>query len=140
MGATEKIPAGASATKSIVVTREMTVTHFVEGMPEVYGTPIMIYHMETAAGEAIHKYLPEGWTSVGVLVNVRHLAATPVGLTVTVNAKVLSVDENTITFAVEAHDGIDKIGEGTHVRAAVQLDRFMKRVLKKSGESGESRV
>ncbi|HET9530327.1 MAG TPA: thioesterase family protein [Blastocatellia bacterium] len=138
MRATESIPVGASDTRSIVVTREMTVAHFVETMPEVYGTPIMIYHMETVSGEAIHKYLPDGWVTVGVLVNVRHLAATPVGATVTVRAEVVSVNENTITFAVEAHDGVEKIGEGTHVRAAIQLDRFMKRVLSKSGESGES--
>jgi len=136
MRATESIPVGASAATSIEVTREMTVAHFVETMPEVYGTPIMIFHMESVSGEAIHKYLPEGWVSVGVLVNVRHLAATPVGSTVTIRSKVLSVEENAITFAVEAHDGVEKIGEGTHVRAAVQLDRFMKRVVKKSGESG----
>ena len=138
MRATESIPVGASAATSIEVTREMTVAHFVETMPEVYGTPIMIFHMESVSGEAIHKYLPEGWVSVGVLVNVRHLAATPVGSTVTIRSKVLSVEENAITFAVEAHDGVEKIGEGTHVRAAVQLDRFMKRMSKKSGESGES--
>jgi predicted thioesterase len=136
MRATESIPVGTSAATSIEVTREMTVAHFVETMPEVYGTPIMIFHMESVSGEAIHKYLPEGWVSVGVLVNVRHLAATPVGSTVTIRSKVLSVEENAITFAVEAHDGVEKIGEGTHVRAAVQLDRFMKRVSKKSGESG----
>jgi predicted thioesterase len=136
MRATERIPVGASAATSIEVTREMTVAHFVETMPEVYGTPIMIFHMESVSGEAIHKYLPEGWVSVGVQVNVRHLAATPVGSTVTIRSKVLSVEENAITFAVEAHDGVEKIGEGTHVRAAVQLDRFMKRVVKKSGESG----
>lgn len=138
MRATESIPVGASAATSIEVTREMTVAHFVETMPEVYGTPIMIFHMESVSGEAIHKYLPEGWVSVGVLVNVRHLAATPVGSTVTIRSKVLSVEENAITFAVEAHDEVEKIGEGTHVRAAVQLDRFMKRMSKKSGESGES--
>jgi predicted thioesterase len=138
MRATECIPVGASAAWTIEVTREMTVAHFVETMPEVYGTPIMIFHMESVSGEAIHKYLPEGWVSVGVLVNVRHLAATPVGSTVTIKSKVLSVDENTITFAVEAHDHAEKIGEGTHVRAVVQLDRFMKRVLRKSGVSGVS--
>ena len=135
MRATESIPVGASDTRSIVVTREMTVAHFVETMPEVYGTPIMIFHMESVSGDAVHKYLPEGWVTVGVLVNVRHLAATPVGATVTVRVEVVSVDENSITFAVEAHDGVEKIGEGTHVRAAVQLARFMKRVQSKSGAS-----
>lgn len=122
------IPLGATATREIVVTREMTVAHFHEEMPEVFGTPIMIYHMEVTSSEAIHPYLPEGWVSVGVVVNVRHLAATPIGDKVTLKATVTEVGDNTITFAVEAYDSAEKIGEGTHVRATVEMSRFMKRV------------
>ena len=132
MKATANIPVGATATKIIEVTREMTVAHFVEGMPEVYGTPIMIFHMEDTAGSAIHEYLPEGWVSVGVLVNVRHLAATPVGAKVTVRAEVIAVEDHSVTFSVEAHDGFEKIGEGTHMRAPVEMTRFMKKVGAKS--------
>ena len=128
MKATENIPVGAAATKTIEVTKEMTVAHFVESMPAVYGTPIMIYHMEDVAGSVIQQYLPEGWVSVGVVVTVKHLAATPVGAKVTVRAEVISVDDHAIMFAVEAHDGFEKIGEGTHVRAPVQMERFMKKV------------
>ena len=135
MKATVSIPVGATATQTIEVTREMTVAHFVEGMPAVYGTPIMIYHMETVAGAAMSEHLPQGWISVGVLVNVKHLAATPVGAKVTVKAEVIAVDENTVTFAVESHDGFEKIGEGTHVRAPVEMERFLKRVRRKT-ESG----
>ena len=133
MKAALNIPVGATATKIIEVTKEMTVSHFVEGMPDVYGTPIMIFHMELTAGAAIEGHLPEGWISVGVLVNVKHLAATPIGAKVTVRAEVIAVDANTVTFAVESHDGFEKIGEGTHVRAPVQMDRFMKKVNSKSG-------
>jgi fluoroacetyl-CoA thioesterase len=122
------IPVGATATKEIVVTREMTVAHFHDEMPEVFGTPIMIYHMEVTASEAIQQYLPEGWVTVGVVVNVRHLAATPIGDQVTLKATVIEVGDNTITFAVEAHDSAEKIGDGLHVRAAVEMSRFMKRV------------
>jgi len=132
MKAPINIPLGAKAELTIAVTREMTVAHFVEAMPEVYGTPIMIFHMESTAGAALSSYLPEGWVSVGVLVNVKHLAATPVGAKVTVKAEVIAVDDHTVTFAVEAHDGVDKIGEGTHVRAPVHLERFMKRVAAKA--------
>lgn len=128
MKPTANIPIGAVATDQIEVTREMTVAHFHEHMPEVYGTPIMIYHLENAAAAAIQKYLPDGWITVGVVVNVKHLAATPVGATVTTRAEVLEVGDTTIKFAVEAHDGFEKIGEGTHVRAAVEMNRFMKRV------------
>jgi fluoroacetyl-CoA thioesterase len=132
MKATANIPVGATATKTIEVTREMTVAHFVEGMPEVYGTPIMIFHMEMTAGAAIEERLPEGYVSVGVLVNVKHLAATPVGAKVTLRANVTAVEDHAITFAVEAHDGFEKIGEGTHVRAPVQVERFLKKVSAKS--------
>ena len=128
MKATEKIPVGAVASQQITVTRDMTVAHFHEHMPEVYGTPIMIYHMEEVAGSVIEQYLPEGWVSVGVVVTVKHLAATPIGAKVTVRAEVISVDDHAIMFAVEAHDGFEKIGEGTHVRAPVQMERFMKKV------------
>lgn len=128
MKPTANIPIGAISTDQLEVTREMTVAHFHEHMPEVYGTPIMIYHLENTAAAAIQKFLPEGWITVGVVVNVKHLAATPVGATVTTRAEVLEVGDTTIKFAVEAHDGFEKIGEGTHVRAAVEMERFMKRV------------
>jgi len=131
MKATANVVIGAVATDQIEVTREMTVAHFNEHMPEVYGTPIMIYHLENTAAAAIQRSLPAGWISVGVEVDVKHLAATPIGATVTTRAEVIEVGEHTITFAVEAHDGFEKIGEGVHVRAAVELERFMKRVGKK---------
>jgi predicted thioesterase len=128
MNAIANVPVGASAARQIEVTRDMTVAHFHEHMPEVYGTPIMIYHMEVTAEAAIREYLPEGWITVGVLVNVKHLAATPVGATVTTRAEVLEVSDNTIKFAVEAHDGFERIGEGIHVRAPVEMERFLKKV------------
>ena len=128
MKATANVRVGATATQEIEVTRDMTVAHFHEHMPEVYGTPIMIYHMEVTAEAAIREYLPEGWITVGVSVNVKHLAATPVGARVTTRAEVIEVGDNTIKFAVEAHDGFEKIGEGFHVRAPVEMERFLKKV------------
>jgi fluoroacetyl-CoA thioesterase len=125
------IPIGASASETVLVTRELTVAHFNEGMPEVYGTPLMIYLMEFASARAIAPYLPPGWVSVGTEVNVRHLAATPIGMTVTAHATVTAVNGRLVTFAVRAHDGAELIGEGTHVRAAVEMARFMARVAAK---------
>lgn len=124
MSPTSKIPIGASAETSIEVTRELTVAHFHSHMPEVYGTPMMIYLMELAAARAIQSYLPEGWVSVGALVQIKHLAATPVGFTVTARADVVEVSDRLVTFRVEAHDGVEKIGEGSHIRAPVQMERF----------------
>src|SRR5689334_16926354 len=109
MKATENIKAGATATDELKVTREMTVANFHPSMPEVYGTPIMIFHMENTAAAAIQETLPDGWVSVGVVVNIKHLAATPVGATVSLRAEVTEVGDHTVKFAVEAHDGFEKI-------------------------------
>lgn len=132
MKPTERIPLGASATKSWEVTKELTIARRDDRLPAVFATPMMIYLMEIASAEAIQPYLPEGWLSVGVLVNVKHLAPTPVGATVTARAEVIAVNDSQVTFAVEAHDGVEKIGEGTHVRAPVELERFLKRVTTKA--------
>jgi len=129
-----RIPKGAWASLREVVKREMTVAHFHEGLPEVYGTPMMIYLMELTASKAMEPYLPAGWISVGAAVDVRHLAATPVGFTVTTRAEVLSWDGKLVTFAVEAHDGVEKIGEGMHVRAPVELVRFNAGVVRKAAQ------
>ena len=126
------IPLGATATRSVVVTRDLTVAHYHAGLPEAYGTPLMIYLMEVAAGDAIQPYLPQGWASVGVAVSVKHLAATPVGHTVTATATVIAVDEKTVTFAVTARDGMELVGEGTHVRAPIDLVRFNRRLADKA--------
>jgi predicted thioesterase len=126
------IPIGASAEKSIEVTRDLTVAHFHANMPEVYGTPMMIYLMEVTSSEAIQGYLPEGWVSVGVGVDIQHLAATPVGFTVTTKAEVIAVSDNTVTLKVEAYDDVEKIGEGMHVRAPIDMARFGKRVTEKT--------
>jgi predicted thioesterase len=128
MNPTDKIRPGMTGSETTVVTRDITVAHFHPDMPEVYGTPFMIYLMEVAASNAIAESLPPGWVSVGTEVNVKHLAATPVGATVTATAKVLSVDGRSITFLVEAHDGVERIGAGTHGRAAIDLARFNERV------------
>jgi len=113
--------------KEVVVTRELTVGAHVEGMPFVYGTPMMIMAMEFAAGAALAGHLPAGWVTVGSEVNVRHIAPTPVGRTVVATARVIDVAGRSVLFAVEAHDGEPKIGEGTHRRGAVDLEAFAKR-------------
>jgi predicted thioesterase len=124
MGQIDSVAPGLTGSETTLVTRELTVAHFHPEMPEVYGTPFMIYLMEVAASNAIQQYLPAGCVSVGYEVSVRHLAATPVGRTVIANAVVKSVDGRLVTFAVEAHDGVAQIGSGTHVRAVVDLARF----------------
>jgi fluoroacetyl-CoA thioesterase len=110
-----------------VVTKDLTVGGHVEGMPLVYGTPMMIMLMEKASGLAVAGHLPSEWVTVGAEVNIRHLAPTPIGRTVTATAQVVEVLGRSILFAVEAHDGERKIGEGTHRRGAVNLQSFARR-------------
>jgi predicted thioesterase len=123
-----KVRIGAVGKATTVVTRELTVRHFHAEMPEAYGTPFMIYLMEVAASNAVHTDLPAGWASVGVDVNIRHLAATPLGCTVVAQATVTGIDERLIHFAVEARDETTLIGQGTHTRAPIDLARFERRL------------
>lgn len=127
MNPLEKVTAGMTAEKLVTVTPEMTVGHVVPGMPEVYGTPMMILHMEMAAGSAVQPFLPAGHVSVGMMVNIRHLAATPVGRTVRAMARVVAVEAMSFLFDVEAWDGDRKIGDGTHRRGVVDVAEFERR-------------
>jgi len=123
----DKVTVGLIAETTVIVTPEMTIGHFVPGMPRVYATPIMILHMEMAAGASIGFLLPEGHVSVGMEVNVRHLAATPVGTTVRATARVIEVEGKRVLFAVEAWNDEHKIGEGTHRRGIVNVVDFEQR-------------
>jgi fluoroacetyl-CoA thioesterase len=122
----EKLRVGMTGRHEVVVTRELTVGGHVEGMPDVYGTPFMILAMEVASGQAVKAHLPAGWVTVGTAVNIRHIAPTPLGRTVVASARVTEIGARSITFAVEAYDGDRKIGDGTHRRAAVDLETFGK--------------
>ena len=128
MNVLESIKPGMTGEVTIVVGPEQTVGHFDPGMPMVYATPMMILLMEQAAGEAIASRIPEGYVSVGIEVNVRHLAATLVGRTVRAVARVTEVRARSIGFDVEAWEGDRKIGDGTHRRGVVNVAEFQKRL------------
>jgi predicted thioesterase len=127
MNALAKVTVGMTAEKTVTVTPEMTIGHFVANMPQVYATPIMILHMEMASGSAIASHLPEGFVSVGMDVKVRHLAATPVGRTVRAISRVIRIVAKSVVFEVEAWDGDRKIGDGTHRRGIVNVLEFERR-------------
>ena len=133
----ENVRADMTGRHKVVVTRELTVGAHVDGMPFVFGTPMMILAMEMAAGQAVKAHLPPGWATVGSEVNVRHLAPTPVGRKVVATARVVEVSGRNVLFAVEAHDGVRKIGEGTHRRGAVNLENFAKRLAAEADSSAE---
>lgn len=134
MNLKDLIPLGAAGSECITVTPEVTVAHYHSHLPPVYATPHMIHLLEITAGNVIAQLLPDGWVSVGAAIDVRHLAATPIGFSVTATAEVIEVTDSVIKFMVEAHDDTELIGRGTHVRAPVEFARFMKTVERKAAE------
>lgn len=114
-----------------LVEREDTAYEVGSGSLLVYATPCMVALMEGAACEAIAEALPEDKTSVGIELNISHLAATPVGLEVHAVAEITAVEGNILTYKVEAFDEKGKIGEGTHKRAIVTAQRFLDKVYAK---------
>src|SRR5258708_40314120 len=123
MDAREIIKVGISAERTLVVPPERTVGHFVQGMPMVYATPMMILEMEMASSSAIKPHLPPGWVTVGTEVDIRHLAASPVGAVVRTTARVIAVERRGSRFEVGALDGGGRIREGRPAPPLVQLER-----------------
>jgi fluoroacetyl-CoA thioesterase len=112
----------------IVVGDEHTAPRIGSGRVRVLATPVMINLMEAAALDAVENLIPAGHQSLGTRLDVRHIAATPVGMRVRATAKLLAVDGRTLEFRVEAHDEKDLIGDGTHTRLVVNVERFDQRV------------
>jgi predicted thioesterase len=116
-----------SAERTLTVTPDRTVRHVIPTMPAVFGTPMMIMEMEMASADAVNPHLEPGWVTVGTEVDIRHLAASPVGALVRTTARVIAVERRVIRFEVEAFEGERRIGEGRHARGLVNLATFNKR-------------
>lgn len=126
------IPVGAKGTYSLRVTPAHLANQFKDAaLPQVFATPMMVTAMENAALNAVREYLDPGESAVGTVVNIRHLAATPVGHQVTAEAEVTKVDGRRIEFKVSAHDETEEIGNGTHERMVVDMARLDKKLAAK---------
>jgi fluoroacetyl-CoA thioesterase len=132
----EKIVAGLRGSVSLVVGEEHTAPSIGSGKVRVLATPVMINLIEAAALAAVEHLLPAGYQSLGTRLDVRHIAATPVGMRVTASAEVLRVEGRTVNFRVEAHDERELIGDGTHERVVVNVAKFDQRVQRKLQNSG----
>ena len=132
------IVAGRQGTAQLLVGPEHTAPFVGSGRIAVLATPVMINIMEAAALNAVEHLLPPGHQSLGIHLDVSHIAATPVGLRVTAIAEVAGVEGRTITFRVEARDEAEVIGSGTHQRVVVSVARFDERVQRKL--AGEKRA
>lgn len=123
---------GLTHEKTLTVQPSDTARHSGgETLPPVLSTPRMIGLLEQTAHAAVLPFLESGQTTVGTLVNVKHLAATPVGMTVTFRAELLEIDRRRLVFKVEAWDTVEKIGEGTHERFIIDEARFAARLEEK---------
>ena len=126
-----EITIGMKGTAETSVERQDTAYEVGSGDLLVYATPCMVALLEGAACEAILPALPEGKTSVGTLLNITHISATPVGMDVRAEAEVIEVDGNSVTFQVTAFDESGKIGEGIHKRAIITSQKFLDKVYSK---------
>jgi fluoroacetyl-CoA thioesterase len=126
------IPLGAKGTFTLRVMPAHLANQFKDAMlPQVFATPMMIMAMENAALNAIRGYLDAGESAVGTSVDVRHLAATPVGHDVTAEAEVTGVDGRRVAFKVSARDETEEIGRGTHERMVIDMRRLDQRLAAK---------
>lgn len=118
---------GLRGEASTAVTEENTALAYGSGGARVFATPAMIGLMEKAALSSVDPLLDPGQMTVGIKVDVEHLAATPVGMKVTARAELVEIDGKKLVFRVEAFDEKEQIGRGTHVRYIVNVDRFLSR-------------
>lgn len=126
------IPLGATGQASLTVRQEHLANQLKSALlPPVLATPIMILVMENAALNAIQPFLDDGESAVGTVVDVRHIAATPIGQQVTAEARVTEVSDRRIVFAVVARDEVEEIGRGRHERAVIDLQRISRRLTAK---------
>ena len=132
MELTDYIQPGMINEETFVVEERQLAPHVGSGALRVLSTPWLIAQMEGASHRLLAMHLPEGYSSVGVHVDMRHLAPTPLGDTVRVRTEVLSVDGWTVAFAVQAWDSKETIGECRHERFVIDEVRFLKRVAAKS--------
>jgi len=124
---------GLTGSAELTVAVEHTAPSIGSGLVPVLATPVMINVIEAAALAAVEHLLPAGHQSLGIHLDVRHFAATPIGMGVRATAELVGIDGRTLTFRVEARDDKEPIGDGSHQRVVVNVARFDARVQRKLG-------
>ena len=127
----DALPIGLKGLAETLVTEENTAAAMGSGLLPVFATPAMLALMEQAAASSVQPFLPEGQGTVGTRLDVSHLAATPIGLTVRAESELIAVDRRKLRFAVRAWAGDELIGEGEHERFVIDNARFLEKALSK---------
>jgi fluoroacetyl-CoA thioesterase len=128
MSSTDNLKVGMTGVSALTVAEEHTAPRVGSGRVHVLATPVMINVIEAAALAAIEHLLPEGYQSLGTRLDIRHFAATPVGMRVRAEVEVEKVEGRTVSFRVSVADEKEPIGDGTHERMVVNVSRFDVRV------------
>lgn len=123
----DSLKVGITGEARTTVSEKNTAATLGSGSIAVFATPAMIALMENAALASVQDYLPEGNTTVGIKIFSSHIAATPLGMEVTAKSELVEIDGKRLVFKVEAFDAVEKIGEGTHERFIINIDKFMAR-------------
>lgn len=131
-----KIEPGLRGSLSWQVTEDRTARHIGSGALRVFATPAMVLLIERACVQLLQPLLPEGKSTVGVGIQVRHLAPTPLGMTVRAEVEVIAVEGNRIRLRAEVWDEVERVGEAEHERAVIEVERFLNRVQDKVERRG----
>ena len=126
-----KLQPGLAGRAELIVGEQHTAPRVGSGLVHVLATPVMINLFEAAALDAVDQYLPAGYQSLGTVLNVRHIAATPVGMKVVAEARVVRIEKRTVYLEVTAKDERELIGDGLHERVVVNVEKFDQRVARK---------
>lgn len=128
---------GTTREEKLLVSSEEAIDFLGTETARVLSTPHLIGHLEMTARNSVKPLLDPGYDTVGTQVNVTHLAATPVGMNVTFRSEVVSVEDRRVNFKIEAFDEKEKIAEGTHQRAIVNIAKFATKVAAKAATAGQ---
>ena len=123
-----QVPAGVKGKEELVVTAETTAAHYGSGLVEVFATPAMVALMEKTSLVSVLPYLPEGFGTVGIKVDIGHTKATPVGMKVSCESTLVEVDRRRLVFELVAHDERGEIGRGRHERFIIETKKFMEKL------------
>ena len=126
-----QLAVGMRFEKTITVTEELSAKHLAGQGVAVFSTPELVRFVEICALEGVRPFLREGQETVGTVVNIQHLAATPVGMRVTAGCTLVEIDRRRLSFTFEVHDELDKIGEGTHDRFIIDREKQQQRLQEK---------
>ena len=126
------IETGIKGHKEQIVTPAMSAARVGSGLVDVFATPMLVALVEQTCYESVLPHLDEGQGTVGTLVNVSHTSATPIGMRVWCDSELVEVDRRRLVFSVKAYDDAGLIGEGTHERFVIDIDKFMQKLQSKS--------